>query len=79
MAKHLKTLRSTKHSKKIFWQHLKCLTAQKFIASIPRTVKNYTDYNYADRYVHRRELRLVSLESLLGVEYGINFFFDFRF
>ena len=25
----------------------------------------------ADRYIHRRELRLVSLESLSSVEYGI--------
>ena len=35
----------------------------------------------ADRYIHRRELRLVSLESLSSVEYGIKkifliFFFD---
>ena len=25
----------------------------------------------ADRYIHRRELRMVSLESLASVEYGI--------
>ena len=25
----------------------------------------------ADRYIHRRELRLVSLESLSSVEYGV--------
>ena len=25
----------------------------------------------ADRYIHRRELRLISLESLSSVEYGI--------
>ena len=29
----------------------------------------------ADRYIHRRELRLVSLESLSSVEYGIETFF----
>ena len=34
----------------------------------------------ADRYIHRRELRLVSLESLSNVEYGIKkIFFNFRF
>ena len=34
----------------------------------------------ADRYIHRRELRLVSLESLSSVEYGIKkVFTDFRF
>ena len=34
----------------------------------------------ADRYIHRREFRLVSLESLSSVEYGIKnniFIFDF--
>ena len=29
---------------------------------------------FADRYIHRRELRLVSLESSSSVEYGIFFF-----
>ena len=34
----------------------------------------------ADRYIHRRELRLVSLESLSSVEHGKKtIFFDFRF
>ena len=34
----------------------------------------------ADRYIHRRGLRLVSLESLSSVEFGIKKdFFDFRF
>ena len=33
---------------------------------------------FADRYIHRRELRLVSLESLSSVEYGIKKVF-FRF
>ena len=34
----------------------------------------------ADRYIHRRELRLVSLESLSSVEYGIEkIFFNFVF
>ena len=34
----------------------------------------------ADRYIHRRELRLVALESLSGVEYGIkNIFLIFVF
>ena len=28
----------------------------------------------ADRYIHRRELRPLLLESLSSVEYGINFF-----
>ena len=30
----------------------------------------------ADRYIHRRELRLVSLESLSSVEYGIKKIFQ---
>ena len=34
----------------------------------------------ANRYIHRIELRLISLESLCSVEYGIKkIFFDFRF
>ena len=34
----------------------------------------------ADRHIHRRELRLVSLESLSSAEYGIKkIFFNFRF
>ena len=33
----------------------------------------------ADRYIHGRELRLVSLESLSSVEYGKNMFFNFNF
>ena len=33
----------------------------------------------ADRYIPRRELRLVSLESLSSVEYRIKKFFEFRF
>ena len=34
----------------------------------------------ADRYIHRTELRLVSLESLSSVEYGIkNIFLEIRF
>ena len=34
----------------------------------------------ADRYIHRRELRLVSLESLSSAEYGIKkICFKFRF
>ena len=33
----------------------------------------------ADRYIHRTELRLVSLESLSSVEYGIKKFFWFSF
>ena len=33
----------------------------------------------ADRYIHRRELRLVSLESLSNVEYGIKKIFLFSF
>ena len=38
------------------------------------------DIFIADRYIYRRELRLVSLESLSSVEYGIKkIFFDFRF
>ena len=35
---------------------------------------------FADRYIHRRELRLVSLESSSSVEYGIkNIFPIFNF
>ena len=35
---------------------------------------------FADRYIHRRELRLVSLESWSSVEYGIKkIFVNFRF
>ena len=35
---------------------------------------------FADRYIHRRELWLVSLESLSSLEYGINkIFLIFRF
>ena len=30
----------------------------------------------ADRYIHRRELRMVSLESLSSVEYGIQKIFS---
>ena len=33
----------------------------------------------ADRYIHRRELRLLSLESLSSVEYGIKKIFLFSF
>ena len=33
----------------------------------------------ADGYIHRRELTLVSLESLSSVEYGIKKFFSFSF
>ena len=33
----------------------------------------------ADRYIHRRELRLVSVESLSSVEYGIKKIFLFSF
>ena len=33
---------------------------------------------FADRYIHRRELRLVSLESSSSVEYEIKRFFSFR-
>ena len=33
----------------------------------------------ADRNIHRREMRLVSLESSSSVECGIKNFFDFRF
>ena len=33
----------------------------------------------ADRYIHRRELRLVSLESLSAVEYGNKKIFSFLF
>ena len=33
----------------------------------------------ADRYIHRRELRLVSLESLSSVEYKIKNIFQFSF
>ena len=32
----------------------------------------------ADRYIHRRGLRLVSLESLSSVEYGIKIIFNSR-
>ena len=31
----------------------------------------FVPWNFADRYIHRRELRLVSLESSSSVEYGI--------
>ena len=31
---------------------------------------------FADRYIHRRELRLVSLESSSSVEYGIKMIFS---
>ena len=34
---------------------------------------------FADRYDHRRELRLVSLESWSRIEYGIKKIFYFRF
>ena len=34
---------------------------------------------FADRYIHRRELRLVSLESSSSVEYGIKKIFLFLF
>ena len=40
----------------------------------------FVQTNFADRYIHRRELRLVSLESSSSVEYGIGkFFFLFSF
>ena len=31
----------------------------------------FVPWIFADRYIHRRELRLVSLESSSSVEYGI--------
>ena len=39
----------------------------------------FVPWIFAARYIHRRELRLVSLESSSSVEYGIKFFFHFRF
>ena len=67
-------------SLKRLWVHEVCQRAF-FVPTLLRGEELYTQMVFfvqsslADRYINRRELRLVSLESLSSVEYGIKKFF----